>query len=157
MMRRNIRLPMTAYRGRVAGAFTICVADRLRVFIDAARIARCVAFLRRACTETHVAGLLHCFMPDHVHLIICGRSETANVHTAVCRFKQYTGYMAKRDVPTWSWQRSFFDRMVRSDADLAEVMRYVSENPVRAGLVADPADYPFTGSIGRSIDNDWGL
>jgi hypothetical protein len=45
------------------------------------------------------------------------------------------------------WQRSFWDHFVRDDEDLTQVIEYVLANPVRAGIVADPADYPYAGTL----------
>ena len=45
------------------------------------------------------------------------------------------------------WHRDYFDRYIRDDAHLAAVMRYIDNNPVRAGLVEHAADWPF-GSAG---------
>ena len=36
--------------------------------------------------------------------------------------------------------------MIRRTDGLAEVIAYVIKNPVRVGLVSDPADYPYWGS-----------
>jgi hypothetical protein len=39
------------------------------------------------------------------------------------------------------WQDESFDHVLRGDESLANRMAYLLENPVRAGLVKDPADY----------------
>ena len=36
--------------------------------------------------------------------------------------------------------------MLREDSEEAATIRYIIDNPVRAGLVKRPADYRFTGS-----------
>jgi hypothetical protein len=43
-------------------------------------------------------------------------------------------------------QESFFDRTHRQEDDLADVIRYVINNPIRGGLVEAPADCRFWGS-----------
>jgi len=45
------------------------------------------------------------------------------------------------------WQPGFFDHVLRSDESYDGKWNYVRENPVRAGLVRAPADYPFWGSF----------
>ena len=45
------------------------------------------------------------------------------------------------------WQRYGFERVLRNDEATAAVARYTIANPVRAGLVRSPADYPFWGSF----------
>jgi hypothetical protein len=40
-----------------------------------------------------------------------------------------------------------YDRILRHDEATLSVARYILENPVRAGLVNSPDEYPFSGSI----------
>jgi REP element-mobilizing transposase RayT len=61
-------------------------------------------------------------------------------------FKQLSGYWMQGHLQGVSWQKDFFDRILRSDDDLVRVLRYVAENPVRAGLVEAWYEYPFIGS-----------
>ena len=42
------------------------------------------------------------------------------------------------------WQDGYFDRVLRRDDDSTVVVRYMLENPVRAGLARQPEDHPFT-------------
>ena len=39
------------------------------------------------------------------------------------------------------WQRESYDHWVRDHRELQRIVAYVENNPVRAGLVADPANY----------------
>jgi putative transposase len=43
------------------------------------------------------------------------------------------------------WQQGYFERVLRNDEGTLTVIRYVFENPVRAGLVERYEDYPFLG------------
>jgi putative transposase len=42
------------------------------------------------------------------------------------------------------WQKRFWERHIRDDADFAAHLRYCWMNPVKHGLVSDPGDWPFT-------------
>jgi len=42
------------------------------------------------------------------------------------------------------WQKSFHDRVVRSDKELYNKLRYIDFNPVKHGLVKDSIDWPFS-------------
>jgi len=44
------------------------------------------------------------------------------------------------------WQHESFDHIVRNDESLRQKAEYICENPVRAGLVANARDYPWTWS-----------
>jgi len=61
-------------------------------------------------------------------------------------FKQLTGYWLARHIPPVRWQKDFFDHVLRDDDELERQLRYVAENPVRRGLLADWREYGFTGS-----------
>jgi hypothetical protein len=47
---------------------------------------------------------------------------------------------------------------VRDDEATLDIARYVLANPVRAGLVVEPRDYPFSGSLvfsRQQLDELW--
>jgi REP element-mobilizing transposase RayT len=46
-----------------------------------------------------------------------------------------------------AWQRGFFDHVLRSDESYAQKWNYARENPVRAGLVDNADDWPFSGEL----------
>lgn len=41
------------------------------------------------------------------------------------------------------WQREFFDRLIRNESDLRSKIRYVLNNPVKAGIVSHWEDFEF--------------
>ena len=42
------------------------------------------------------------------------------------------------------WQKSFYDFPIYSDHKFQEKLNYIHNNPLKAGLVIDPADYPWS-------------
>jgi len=65
----------------------------------------------------------------------------------ISRAKQYSGFYYSRQYDKQQlWQRYCFERVLRSDEATRGVARYIVANPVRAGLVSQPEDYPFVGS-----------
>src|SRR6266436_4544226 len=48
------------------------------------------------------------------------------------------------------WQISFFDHILRTAEDLSKTAEYILLNPVRAGLVKRPEDYPYSRIFSRS-------
>jgi REP element-mobilizing transposase RayT len=51
------------------------------------------------------------------------------------------------------WQPYGYEHVLRSDEATHAVVRYILENPVRAGLVEDVLDYPFCGSLVHRTDD----
>ena len=94
-----------------------------------------------------MAVIAYCFMPDHLHLLVEGLSEGADFRNFMRLFKQGSSYQWKQRYRRELWQRSYFDHVLRDDEDTIAVARYILGNPVRAGLVSSPEDYPFLGSM----------
>ncbi len=88
-------------------------------------------------------------MPDHVHLFARpardakSRAEWVKARKSVSS-RQIAQALAI-DPPIW--QRDYFDHFLRSAASYSEKWDYVWHNPVRAGLVARPDDWPWQGVI----------
>lgn len=90
-------------------------------------------------------------MPDHLHLLVEGRSADARLTQFVRVFKQRSAFHWKGTFGGELWQRSYFDRVLRSEESTIVVARYVLANPLRAGMVVKVEDYPFLGSLTMSI------
>ena len=86
-------------------------------------------------------------MPDHVHLVL-GPSEDCDIITFVGQFKNLAQRAAWRTGAKGKiWQTSFWDHFLRADEEVEKAVAYVLDNPVRAELVAESSDYPFSGSL----------
>jgi REP element-mobilizing transposase RayT len=85
-------------------------------------------------------------MPDHLHLIVEGMRDDADMKAFEKLAKQYSGFYYKRERRMQLWQRYGHDRIIRDDVEFLELLRYVVNNPMVAGLVKSAEDYPFTGS-----------
>ena len=102
--------------------------------------------------QTHTFRAIYCFMPDHLHLISMGYEDRSDVLGGVDKFKQATGHWLASRFSNCEWQDSFYDRIIRRPEELAQKVRYILDNPVRAGLVKDWRDYPFTGGVGLDLE-----
>ena len=87
-------------------------------------------------------------MPNHVHLLIVVRCDTS-LSAVVRSFKGWTAARANRIIGSSGsfWYPEYFDRYIRDTAHFSKVVRYIDANPVRAGLVANQADWRFS-SVG---------
>lgn len=82
-------------------------------------------------------------MPDHLHALL-SFPKAENLGTAIRMWKGYQTKQLKIE-----WQEGFFDHRVRSDESTEEKRQYILMNPVRAGLVARPEDWPYVGPGGE--------
>jgi hypothetical protein len=87
-----------------------------------------------------------CLVPDHAHLVlqITGAGLVDVIRDLKTRstrlWWQYGGAGSL-------WQRSFYDRGLRTGQEWRDAVDYVIANPVRAGLAAEWADYPHLGGL----------
>jgi putative transposase len=91
-------------------------------------------------------------MPDHLHIVVEGTQDEVNLLKFINHYKQKSGFWMSQNRPGVSWQKDFFDHIIRKDEGLLTVIRYILENPVRKGLVSNWRDYPFKGAIGCNLD-----
>lgn len=102
----------------------------------------------RALMEAQQRGMceLHSWvvMPNHVHVLLAPRSELRKVTKWI---KGVTAFrinkMLKRSGRRL-WQEESFDHWIRSSAQFERVRSYIETNPVKAGLVASPAEWPWS-------------
>ncbi len=75
-------------------------------------------------------------MPNHVHLFIAPREEW-ELETVMQSLKRYCARQInaalKRNEMSL-WQKSFYDHIVRDEAELARCREYIRLNPMRARL-----------------------
>ena len=111
----------------------------------------CVQILEEVTATQHCAAPIYCFMPDHLHLMIQGLQSNSDTWRATVLFKQRTGFLFSQAQNDFRWQKDFYDHITRSDEDWQAQVRYIANNPVRAGLVEQWVQYPFTGAIGYDL------
>jgi REP element-mobilizing transposase RayT len=140
------------YLGRYDYFLTFAAHDRRHVFSRAADVDLVRTQILRAASVQGFALDAYCFMPDHVHLLARGVREDSNARAFISAAKQYSGFHYKQQRKQPLWQRYFFERAIRSDLERAMTIRYMLLNPVRAGLAAHPAEYPFIGSERYTVE-----
>jgi putative transposase len=146
------RLPRPSYQGEVLVTFTACTAHRKPSLAATSIVERCVNFLAEAAQHHHCTVPIYCFMPDHLHVMLWGRSAEADTWRAMVRFKQKSGYWLSQSGQSVRWQKDFYDHVLRPHEDWRRQVRYIAENPVRAGLVDRWDQYLFLGAIGYDLE-----
>jgi len=117
---------------------------RQQTFFHAEDYAAYVELMAQWCGERGVEVWGYCLMPNHVHLIAVPESEDALARAIGEAHRRYTRRINFRE--KWRgylWQGRFAS-FVMDEAYLLAAARYVELNPVRAGLVADAADWPWS-------------
>ena len=87
-----------------------------------------------------------CVMPNHVHVVVqpfAGRKNKGGTpvpHTELPdilhSWKSFTAKKANKLLGRsgYFWQAEYYDHLIRDEADFAHAIKYVLENPVKAGL-----------------------
>src|SRR6266566_5826147 len=136
--RKSIRLPSAVYsEPNRAFSITIATSARRPVFEDQDFGLECIEILANLRRTLSLRVFAFCLMPDHAHLLL-STSERIRLPEIIGRWKSLcyqTRRRRGRKEPFW--QRSFFDHGLRDGEDPRTAGRYILENPVRAGLVAD--------------------
>ncbi len=87
----------------------------------------------------------YCWMPNHVHLVLQVGRIALSVIIQNLAFR-YTRWVNRRQRRRGHlFQGRYHAILVDAEAYLLELIRYVHLNPVRSGLVADPATYAHSG------------
>ncbi len=97
-------------------------------------------------------------MTNHIHLLC-----TPNKEVAVSKMMQdvgrlYVRYFNKTYKRSGTlWEGRFKSSLVQSEHYLLSVYRYIELNPVRAGMVHDPADYEYSSYRSNALGKSDGL
>ena len=87
----------------------------------------------------------YCLMTNHFHLLLRPEAGVAIGRIMQSLLVAHTWRYHKRHQSLGHvWQGRFKSPPVQEDDYLWTVLRYIEANPVRAGMVADPRDYPWS-------------
>lgn len=108
-----------------------------------------------------------CVMPSHHHWLFlplepwstesvqAARAKSGRIVTARELISQsIQSYSANecnraRGVKGRFWQNETFDHWVRNDEELTRIIQYIERNPVKAGLVKEPHEWPWSSAAFR--------
>ena len=118
------------------------------IFKDKAMKQLFLDFLIKAKNKFGFSVAHFCIMGNHIHLII---QPNDDAHYSLSRTMQWLlGNFAKvwnkiHKVKGHLWRARFFSRVIENETDMRNVLRYLNENPVKAGLVKRAEDWEYSG------------
>jgi REP element-mobilizing transposase RayT len=128
--------------------FVTCCTYRRRPHLANDHVpASFIKFARQAQIDFGIAVGRYVILPDHLHLFVA-LPENVKLGDWVGTLKR----VLARSVEAIGtndpiWQRGFFDHTLRSSESYAEKWNYVRENPIRARLVSDADEWPYSGEL----------
>lgn len=163
---------------------TSVIYGRLPLFIRSSTIIPLIDSLNFYRYKQQFKLLGYVIMPDHVHFLVWLYGK-ATISDIMRDFKKFTAVRLIRQAEVeqredWLaafkqagaetgrsqnkvWQDCFWDKIVYTEKFLRQKLNYIHRNPVRANLVADPAQYPYSSyrnymeqvDAWIEIDRDW--
>lgn len=143
------RLGPGAYRGRAIVHWTLTVEKRGTGWLDKGFHARFRLLLLHGCARYDMACPGYCLMPDHAHLLVTGWTQGADQRLFMPWLRKHTNLLLKAH--GHAWQKQAYDHVLRpqeTDRDAFQSLaKYITENPLRAGLVKMAREWAFTGGV----------
>ena len=104
-----------------------------------------LAILRRTMGRYDVAVHAYTLMPNHYHLLITPTECSVLPHAMKMLGVRYGGYYNRRHCRSGTlWGGRYRAFPIKDERYWLTCLRYIEQNPVRAGLVAVPGDYPWS-------------
>jgi REP element-mobilizing transposase RayT len=93
-------------------------------------------------------------MPNHVHVLWMPHIRLSQLmHRTKGPTARWANKLLGRAGKPF-WQEEYFDRLVRSAAEFKQIRHYIELNPVKAGLVAHPWEFPWSSACGRESGSE---
>ncbi len=94
-------------------------------------------------------------MPNHVHVLLDSKAELRVIlHWLKGSTARKINLLLGRS-GTNLWQDESFDYRVRNDHEFYRIIRYIEYNPVTAGLVRNPKDWPWSSAAASENIQPW--
>jgi putative DNA methylase len=84
-------------------------------------------------------------MPNHVHSLMT-RFEEYELKDILHSLKSFSAHKANKILQREGqfWIEDYFDRYIRNQEHFEKTVKYIENNPVKAGLCAEPGDWPYS-------------
>lgn len=119
--------------------------NRQACFSGDADFAAYANWLQEAAEKYEVALHAWVFMSNHVHLLATPETDDGISRMMQHIGRRYVRYFNRTHQRTGTlWEGRFKSCLIHADRYLLTCQRYIELNPVRAGMVKRPADYPWS-------------
>ena len=119
--------------------------NRQAVFMDDLDRRDWLALLRAQAAAHRVAVHAYVLMDNHVHLLVTPQTQDGPSRMMQAIGRLYVRGFNRRHGRTGAlWEGRYRSTLIEGERHLLACMAWIDLNPVRAGLVAEPADYPWS-------------
>ena len=146
-MAERLRRLETTYERRPIYFVTACTAERRPLLANELVHESFVLFARNVATRGAWVGC-YVLMPDHLHLFVVIEDDRVRLSEWIRSLKNSISKVLRvRGESSPHWQKGFFDHIMRGSESYSQKWDYVRANPIRAGLVARPEEWPYAGEV----------
>jgi len=155
-VRKCTHLSRFNYLGQNHYFVTFCCFHRQTFFLDQ-RLSNWLLKLLRSESLAHSFRVhAYCLMPDHLHFLAEGMAPSSDLLHFVKSFKIKSSRQFSAEFRRVLWQRDFYEHILQCAESVESVAWYIWLNPVRKRLVADPEQYPHSGTMtGWKMPHIW--
>lgn len=148
-------MPRTARQKSSTGIYHIMIrgADRRIIFADDEDCLRFLETLRQVRITSGFSLYTYCLMGNHVHLLLKESEEPIDRIFRRIGSSYVYYYNWKYQLHGHLFQDRFRSESVEDDSYFLDVLRYICQNPVKAGLSKTLFDYPWLGCTGIAIND----
>lgn len=119
--------------------------NRQAIFAADADYEVLLSMLDEHAREKCVALHSYVLMTNHFHLLATPETAEAIPQMMQAVGRRYVRYFNQRQARTGTlWEGRYRSTLIQAERHLLACMVYMDLNPVRAGMVADPSDYPWS-------------
>ena len=130
--------------------------NRQAIFAKTADYQRLLDLLDDNARQFEVAIHAYVLMSNHFHLLVTPQTSDGLPQMMQAVGRRYVRYFNDSQQRSGTlWEGRYRSTLIQTDRYLLACMAYIDLHPVRAGLVAQAADYPWTSHghyIGRQMD-----
>ncbi|MCK9484272.1 MAG: transposase [Candidatus Marinimicrobia bacterium] len=115
-------------------------------YLQNPEIAKIVASALRYFDKNEYRLICYTIMPNHVHTLFTLEKHSRPVSKIMQSLKGFTAHEANLILKQKGvfWQNESYDHIIRDERDLKNKIKYVINNPVKAGLVELAEDWTWT-------------
>ncbi len=119
--------------------------NRQAVFFEEADYSQYLTYLQAAAEKYACRIHAYVLMTNHVHLLVTPESRDGLSRMFQYVGRYYVSYVNKTYKRTGTlWEGRYKANIIEEEAYLLRCYRYIELNPIRAGMVERPEDYPWS-------------
>jgi putative transposase len=119
--------------------------NRQEIFLSVADREFMLSVLAEEAKQQGVEVHAYVLMSNHIHLLLTPQRDQALPRMMQALGRRYVRHFNLRHGRTGTlWEGRYRSSLIQTERHLLACMAYMDLNPVRAGLVADPADHPWS-------------